>query len=127
MKRILALLPAIILCLTAAAKGTPAITFAETSHDFGIVKESAEWIQHSFKFVNSGTAPLTIITVSASCGCTQPVFDPHPIAPGDSSEITIKFTPQNSLGEFSKRATVRTNAKGRDSRVILKISGVITQ
>lgn len=105
--------------------GTPAIEFAETSHDFGTVKATDGYLVHKFKFTNTGTAPLSIITVSASCGCTKPEFDPQPINPGDSSEITIRFNPEDFKGEFRKTAIVRTNVKGRAGRVSLTISGVV--
>ncbi|MDE5900501.1 MAG: DUF1573 domain-containing protein [Muribaculaceae bacterium] len=106
-------------------KGSPAIEFAQTSHDFGTVKAADGFLTHEFLFKNAGTAPLTIITVSAPCGCTQPDFDPKPLAPGDSSEITLRFDPSNFSGEFTKTALVRTNVKGRAGRVTLTITGVV--
>ncbi len=106
-------------------KGTPAIEFNETSYDFGTVKASDGYLHHEFVFHNTGTAPLAIVTVSASCGCTKPEFNPKPIAPGDSSKITIRFNPEDFSGEFLKTATVRTNVKGKSGRVALTISGII--
>lgn len=105
--------------------GTPEIEFKETSHDFGTVNADGGYLVHSFEFTNTGTAPLTIITVSASCGCTKPEFDPKPIGPGKSSKITIRFNPEDFKGEFMKTAIVRTNIKGKSGRVPLTISGVV--
>lgn len=133
MRKIITLLTLVVMLLPIGAsakrrtdeKGTPAIEFAETSHDFGTVKAQDGYLVYSFPFKNAGTAPLAIITVSASCGCTKPEFDPHPIAPGDSSKVTIRFNPEEFSGEFFKTATVRTNVKGRAGRVALNISGVV--
>ncbi|MDE7388228.1 MAG: DUF1573 domain-containing protein [Muribaculaceae bacterium] len=108
-----------------AESGLPAIEFRSTRHDFGNVKEADGMLEQSFVFVNTGTAPLTIVTVSASCGCTKPEFSPRPVAPGDSSSITIRFNPEGFAGEFEKRATVRTNVKGSAGRATLVISGTI--
>lgn len=120
------LLPAMTLAeRRTSEKGSPAIEFAQTSHDFGTVKAADGFLTHGFFFKNAGTAPLTIITVSAPCGCTQPEFDPKPVAPGDSSEITLRFDPSDFSGEFTKTALVRTNVKGRAGRVTLTISGVV--
>lgn len=107
-------------------QGTPAIEFTTpTTHDFGTVRADGGRLTHTFKFKNSGTAPLSIVTVSASCGCTKPEFNAKPIAPGDSSEITLRFNPEEFRGEFEKTATVRTNIKGRAGRAVLTLKGVI--
>lgn len=106
-------------------KGTPAITFQETVHDFGTIKESDGWIEHEFKFTNTGTAPLAIGTVSASCGCTKPEFPTKPIAAGGSGKIKIRFTPEGLKGGFTRTAKVRTNIKGKEGTVILTIKGTV--
>lgn len=108
-----------------AESGVPVIEFAVTSHDFGTVKARDGVLMQKFPFINTGTAPLSIITVSAPCGCTKPEFDPKPVAPGDSSEIILRFDPSEFAGEFTKTALVRTNVKGRAGRVTLTLTGVV--
>ena len=81
----------------------PAITFDETSYDFGTIAEDGGNVSHEFKFTNTGDAPLVIVTVSASCGCTKPEFDPKPIAPGDSSEIKIRLMETAMRASFISR------------------------
>lgn len=106
-------------------KGTPEITFQETVYDFGTVKESAGWIEHEFKFTNTGTAPLAIATVSTSCGCTKPEFPAKPIAPGSSGKIKLRFTPEGIKGGFTRTAKVRTNIKSKEGTVVLTIKGTV--
>lgn len=132
MKRIIPLILAVLLlALPAAAKkrttetGTPAISFENTTHDFGVIKEADGWIEHTFTFTNTGTAPLAIITVSASCGCTKPEFSPKPIAPGKTGTVKIRFTPAGLKGEFTRTAKVRTNIKGKAGIVVLTIEGSV--
>ncbi len=101
------------------------IQFAELTHDFGTVQEKNGPVSHTFKFTNTGNAPLVIISAKTSCGCTKPSFPKQPIQPGDSSEITVTYNPDGRPGEFDKSVTVRTNVKGRDRKVALRLLGTV--
>ncbi len=127
MKKTLLILVAALLAVTAfaAEKKLPAISFEEEAYDFGTIKESDGWIEHEFKFTNTGSAPLAIATVSASCGCTKPEFPTKPIAPGKSGKIKIRFTPEGLKGFFARTAKVRTNIKGKEGTVTLTIKGSV--
>lgn len=100
-----------------------AITFAETTHDFGTIKEQGGKVSHVFTFKNTGDAPLLILSATASCGCTKPEYSTEPVMPGESGKIKVTYNPQGRPGEFVKNINVRTNAKGK--RTTLKISGVV--
>lgn len=106
-------------------KGTPDIRFDETVHDFGQVPEKGGNVSHDFYFTNTGDAPLAIVTVSAQCGCTTPKFSEKPVAPGKRGKITLTYSPNQRPGEFSKNAYVRTNIKGKNKKVTLKINGFV--
>lgn len=105
--------------------GTPDILFEEVSHDFGRIPEKGGNVTHDFYFTITGTAPLVIVTVSASCGCTTPKFTEKPIAPGKREKISITYSPNQRPGEFSKNAYVRTNIKGPNKKITLKIKGFV--
>ena len=49
----IALLPAAVM----AFAQEPAITFEDTSHDFGTIAEDGGNVTHEFKFTNTGDAP----------------------------------------------------------------------
>ncbi len=131
MRYILTVLLAVAVCCTAAfakkdkAKGTPDIQFEEVSHDFGTIPEKGGNVTHDFYFTNTGTAPLVIVTVSASCGCTTPKFPAKPIAPGKREKVSITYAPAKRPGEFAKNAYVRTNVPGK-KKITLKIKGTVT-
>lgn len=104
--------------------GAAAITFAEKKYDFGTISSDGGAATHEFEFQNTGSAPLVIISATASCGCTRPTFPTAPIAPGKRGKIKVTYLPTGQRGEFSKDVKVRTNAPD-SKRVVLKISGVV--
>lgn len=63
-----------------------------------------------FVFYNRGDNPLLIDSVATTCHCTIPVYFKTPVAPGDSSQITVAI--QGSAlkpGYFSKSVMVYSN------------------
>ena len=106
------------------AKGTPAISFSTKSHDFGTIRENAGPVSHEFTFTNTGSAPLIIISATASCGCTRPSYPTEPIRPGKSAKIKVTYLPKGRPGEFAKNVKIRTNAPSA-KKVTLKISGTV--
>lgn len=107
-------------------EGQPAISFTETVHDFGVIPENGGPVSHTFEFTNPGDAPLVILNANASCGCTRPEYPRKPVKPGKKDKITVTYNPKGRPGEFSKNVTVRTNIKGKQKKVTLKIKGNVT-
>lgn len=99
---------------------TAAIKFEEISHNFGNVIEG-EIAKYDFKFTNTGTEPLVLSNVQASCGCTTPKWPREPIAPGQSAVITAEYNSNGRPGSFTKNIFVKSN--GGD--VTLTISGLV--
>lgn len=101
----------------------PSMTINLTIHDFGNVKEDEGVVTHNFVFLNSGTAPLKIADVTASCGCTIPEWTTDSIPPGQLGYIKVAYDPTNRPGTFNKTLTVTSNA---DSSVtVLHIEGTV--
>lgn len=119
-----ALAIALLFAALPALAQEPAITFDETSYDFGTIAEDGGNVSHEFKFTNTGDAPLMIVNASASCGCTRPTYPKKPVAPGKTDKIKVTYVPAGRPGEFVKTVTVKTNAKKQKS-VKLKIKGVV--
>ena len=105
------------------AKG-PQIKFLNSVHEFGNIKEKGGIVSTSFKFVNTGDAPLVILNATANCGCTKPTFPDAPVAPGDTAAIAVTFDPDGKAGEVNKTIKVTSNSvKGSVAR--LKIKGAV--
>lgn len=125
MKKLLLTMLLVLTGLTViSAKDKAEITFTQTSHDFGTIKANDGAVSAVYEFTNTGTAPLTIITVTnGGCGCTKPSYPKQPIAPGKKGEIKITFQPRGRSGEFNRSVKVKTNASA--GRKTLTFNGVI--
>jgi hypothetical protein len=87
----------------------PVLTFQDTAHDFGIIKEG-EKVQHEFIFKNTGRSPLIIAGAETSCGCTVPTFTHEPVPPGGTGTLKVLFSSEGKQGHVVKAVTVKSNA-----------------
>lgn len=87
------------------------ITFEALVIDFGNVVEGSEQLR-TFKFTNTGTAPLVISSIKGQCGCTT-ISDSWPkeaIAPGGTGEFQVKYDTKSRVGQFDKKIVITSNA-----------------
>ncbi|WP_143960373.1 DUF1573 domain-containing protein [Litoribacter populi] len=94
------------------------ITFAEKSKDFGDITQGDK-VEHTFKFENTGGAPLVISNVAATCGCTVPAWPKEPIAPGESAEIKVSFNSAGKMGKQNSVVRIYSNASEPIEKVSL--------
>ena len=105
---------------------TAEIQFENVNHNFGTFSEQEPVVKCTFKFTNTGTAPLIIHQAIASCGCTVPTFTKTPVRPGESGTIEVTYNGKGkATGQFKKVITVRSNAK-ENGVVRLYIEGNMT-
>lgn len=69
---------------------------------------------------NTTNKPLLIIKVDADCHCTKTTYSRHPIAIGDSTTITVSYTPTSGDGVFYKAVTVQTTASKEPLKFIIR-------
>jgi hypothetical protein len=86
------------------------VQWLDSSQNFGKVTDG-EKVVITFHFKNTGTTPLVISNVQASCGCTVPSKPEEPIAPGAEGKITAEFNSEGRVGKASKNITVTANTK----------------
>jgi len=101
------------------------ITFAENSYDFGKINEG-EIVEHTFTFKNTGTAPLIIRDVKASCGCTIPEWTKEPVQPGQEGKLEVKYNSSGKEGKISKTVTVFANTEPAETKLEIEAE-VITK
>ncbi len=105
------------------ATNGPAITFAESKHDFGTIKQG-DVVEYTFNFKNTGTQPLLISDVGVTCGCTATDWTKTPVAPGKEGYVKAKFNSAYKSGMQNKVITVKSNATAGDAQVAI-ISNVM--
>ena len=93
--------------------------FPDTLFNFGFIDEG-DTIDHTFRFLNNGTAPLEILDVKVSCGCTVPVFPLEAIQPGRLSKIDVTFLSKGKIGSQLATIDVLTNAENSSQTLYLK-------
>jgi len=126
MKQILRLFTVIALVFAVnTVMGQSKIVFDEMVHDFGSFKEADGLQTTTFAFTNSGTEPLVLSNVRASCGCTTPKWTREPVAPGAKGSIEVTYNPKNRPGSFNKSITINSNAD--NPTVVLRITGQVEQ
>lgn len=99
----------------------PVIKFKDLNHDFGTIEQDGNGT-YEFEFKNEGNEPLLLENVRSSCGCTIPQWPKEPIAPGQSSNIVVKYDTRR-VGSFSKSITVSSN--GSEIPITLSIRGTV--
>ena len=92
----------------------------EISHDFGKIPQGRP-VTYVFEIVNTGTEPLRLENVQASCGCTTPEWTKDAIAPGATSQIKVGYN-AHAEGKFIKNVTV---FYGDKKNKIITISGEV--
>ncbi|MDE6396277.1 MAG: DUF1573 domain-containing protein [Muribaculaceae bacterium] len=101
----------------------PRIEWLSTLHDFGAFREADGGATASFRFINTGDAPLVVTGARANCGCTTPKFPREAIAPGDTASIEVTYDPEGRPGRFVKKVYVDTNTE--PARSTLTIRGTV--
>ena len=122
MKKIPTLLVLLAAFFFAGAQGSSAsddaLKLKETEHDFGKIPQGKP-AYYSFEVTNTGTEPLKLDNVHASCGCTTPEWNRDAIAPGATSVIKVGYNAA-AEGTFEKTITITYHS---NQTKILKIKG----
>jgi hypothetical protein len=86
----------------------PVLQFEKTEHDFGTIAEGRV-VEYTYKFTNTGLAPLIIQSAQPSCGCTVPDWSKEPIPPGGTGFVKASFDSDQKPNIQNKTITVTAN------------------
>lgn len=113
-----------------AATGSPAnplpaprLHLEKEEWDFG-TKWYGETCSTEIAISNLGTAPLKIIKIHSSCGCTAAVPNRNEIPPGESDRLVITYNTKKAKENVAQTLTLETNDPERP-RTPIKVVGVI--
>ncbi|HET6995407.1 MAG TPA: DUF1573 domain-containing protein [Chitinophagaceae bacterium] len=125
MRKTLSVLTLLFCCFlagaqTAASEAADALRLKESEHNFGKIPQGRP-VYYSFEVVNTGSQPLKLDDVKASCGCTTPEWSHEAIAPGATAQIRVGY---NAAAEnyFEKYITITYNTNQTKQ---LKIFGTV--
>jgi uncharacterized protein DUF1573 len=90
-----------------AAPAPDYLQVKETEHDFGKIPQGKP-VFYYFDIVNTGTTPLKLDNVQASCGCTTPEWNREAIPAGASDKIKVGYNAA-AEGNFEKFITITYN------------------
>lgn len=93
------------------------VDWGEINHDFGQVS-TGETVRHTYRFTNTGDAPLKLTRVKASCGCTTPSWSKEPIDPGKEGFIEVAFNTRGKKG--AQRKTVMVTGNFQPTNMVLR-------
>jgi len=104
-------------------KKFPVITFDSLVHRLPDITEG-DVIHHDMHFTNTGEAPLSIMFVKPSCGCTQPSFPFLDIAPGEKGVIGVDYHSVGKDGPQRPELKVEANTYPKHTIVALEVNVV---
>ncbi|MFY7708017.1 MAG: DUF1573 domain-containing protein [Flavobacteriales bacterium] len=76
-----------------------------TEHDFGRIGKY-DVVKTQFVIENKGNTILTMDSVVAACGCTEPVLSQMVLNPGERATIDVGFNPFGARGPQEKELTL---------------------
>lgn len=101
------------------------LLFRSAVLDAGTIDEAAVPPEYEYVWTNTGDRPVTVLKVTTTCGCAVPSFDRHPVAPGDSASLKIKYHPKGHPGKFDRKIFVYTDLSGSVPAAVLSLKGYV--
>lgn len=83
------------------------LVLKETGHNFGKIPQGRPAV-YVFEIMNTGTTPLRLDNVQASCGCTTPEWSRELIEAGGTAKIRVGYNAY-AEGAFTKTVTIVYN------------------
>jgi len=105
---------------TALPRPADVVQLKESSHNFGKIPQGRP-ATYTFEIVNTGSTPLKLDNVHASCGCTTPEWSRDPIEAGGTAQIRVGYN-AFAEGTFTKTVTIVYNTNQTKT---LTISGEV--
>jgi len=105
----------------------PKIELSTNYFDFEDINPNKGLRTETFFIKNIGDAPLKIVSVSTSCGCTEAEVEEEDIGPGKQTELIVTYDPSvhpNLTGPIKRIVYVQSNDPLKEE-VELELAGNI--
>ena len=110
--------------LSAQNKDTAFLKVKHPKYNFGFVKQG-KVVKIEYFFENTGKAPLVILTIELTCGCTIADFPHYLIKPGESGTILLTFNTKEKYDRQDRTVDVISNAENSPTK--LRFKGVVLE
>lgn len=97
---------AALLCLAASARAE--LAFTKPVQEFQCLPDQTS-VEPHFAFKNIGKTPVTVKSITTSCGCTTAHLEKRTYAPGETGEVVAKYNFRFQSGALRKLVTVTTD------------------
>lgn len=95
------------------------LQFEKVEHDFGTIAEGQK-VSYTYKFKNTGDAPLIIQSAQPSCGCTVPEWSKDPVPVGGEGYVKAEFDSKGKPNAQNKTITVTANTYPKQTTLRFK-------
>ena len=100
MKKLFAIaLCSMLLAAPASAQKKSAVSFDAYEYDFGNVNAAEGAVCHAFTFKNKSKADVVVSKVIPSCECISAQVPDKAVAPGESAQVLVVFSPAKTMGK----------------------------
>lgn len=103
----------------------PKVEIEAEQFDFGRMERGQKG-ERNYVFRNVGEGPLILKAGSPPCKCTVPIVEKSILQPGESTNVVVGWTTDQSAGPFRKTIPIHTNDRRR-LLVQLELQGNIVQ
>jgi hypothetical protein len=111
----------------APRKGEPRVTVVGSAEfNFGVMQKG-ETGHHTFILKNIGDAPATLKKGDTTCKCTLSELADSQLAPGETTEVALEWTPKEFADEFRQTAYIETPNDPQQQKLRLEIVGRVIQ
>ncbi len=100
-------------------QGKPNVKVFEEGFNFGYCPRHSQ-VAHIFKFGNAGSETLRIERVHTTCGCTKAPLEKMIFAPGEATELKVRFSTGVSKGASKKGVVILSNASKEGTRLVIR-------
>lgn len=104
--------------LSESASGSPKLSFTESSHDFGKLKEGSK-VEYTFKFKNAGKSVLEIKDIKTSCGCTAALISDKILEPDKEGTLKVVLDTKGRSGIMSRNITINSTDPQEPQKMLI--------
>ncbi|MEX1095563.1 MAG: DUF1573 domain-containing protein [Planctomycetales bacterium] len=97
----------------------------EASHAFGTMLVG-DTDRHAFVIRNEGEGPLVLQKGKTSCKCALSQLKDGTVAPGESVEVELAWTPKEAAREFRQTAVIHVQNDPDRREILLAVHGTVT-